>query len=166
MPKIISDEMNEKLNKQIGAEFAAAHKYLAMACTFEDMGLQMLAKRFFEQYQEELDHAMRFVKYVLEVDGKVELGAISKPKSGWKSPESIVKDALDGEIAITEMINDITALSEKEKDYATRSFINWFIDEQVEEVSSMQSLLDLISLSKGNMLQVEARVRHEMTKEA
>ncbi len=62
------------------------------------------------------------------------------------------------------MINDLVALAESEDDYATRSFLNWFVDEQVEEVSSMTDLLTLVKLARGNMLQVEARVRHEMGK--
>ena len=60
------------------------------------------------------------------------------------------------------MINDLVTLADSEKDYATRSFLNWFVDEQVEEVSSMTDLLNLVELADGNMLQVEARVRHQM----
>ena len=162
---MISEKMNAKLNDQISAELFAAHKYLAMACAFEQMGLKVLAKHFLDQCEEERSHAMRIVRYVQEVGGKVDLEAIPKPPTDYKDAEAIVKAALEGELAITKLINGLMALAEKENDYATRSFLHWFVDEQVEEISSMTDLLTLVKLSRGNMLQVEARVRHEMGKE-
>lgn len=159
---MISKKMNEMLNQQIGIEFAAAHKYLAMSCTFDGMGLRVLRKRFFEQYEEECEHALKILNYVLETGGRVALAGVDKPKGNYKNVEEIVETALDGEKDVTRSINELMALAEKENDYATRSFLNWFVDEQVEEVASMSDLLDLVRLAKGNFLQVEARVRHEM----
>ncbi len=161
---MISEKMNANLNEQISAELFAAYKYLAMACAFERMGLKVLAERFLDQCEEERGHAMRIVRYVQEVGAKVELEAIRKPPKDYKDAEAIVKAALEGELAITKLLNDLMALAEKENDYATRSFLHWFVDEQVEEVASMTDLLTLVKLSRGNMLQVEARVRHEMGK--
>lgn len=162
---MISSKMNSKLNEQVTAELMAAHQYLSMACSFDGMGFKILSKRFIQQYEEELEHAMKFVKYLLEVGGTVQLEALPKPASGFKGVEQIVQAALDGEKHITNLIHGLVALAEDEKDYATRSFLGWFIDEQVEEVSSMVDLLNLIRLAGGNILQVEMRVRHEMTEE-
>jgi len=159
---MISKAMNAQLNKQITAEFGAAHNYLAMACVFNQMGLKVLAKRFFQQQTEESGHAMKIVKYILEVNGTVNLEAVAKPKTDYKTAEEIVQAALDSELNITRMINDLATLAESESDFATRSFLNWFIDEQVEEVSNMEGLLNLIRLAGKNVLQVEAFVRHEM----
>ncbi len=159
---MISQPMSSKLNEQVTAEFSAAHSYLAMSCAFERMGLKVLAKRFLEQYEEEREHAMRIVKYILEVGGSVSVDAVAKPKTKYSDAKAIIQTALESEHHITGMIHDLVTLADSEKDYATRSFLNWFVNEQVEEVSSMTDLLDLVELADGNMLQVETRVRHEM----
>ncbi len=161
---MISEAMNAKLNDQVTAEFGAAHKYLSMACVFDRMGLKILCARFIEQYEEELDHAMRIVHYLREVGGTVKLEGVTKPPADFKSVEQIVQAALDSEWDITRKINDLVTLADSEKDYATRSFLKWFVDEQVEEVSSMSDLLTLVKLAGPNILQVEARVRSEMSK--
>lgn len=159
---MISQSMNAKLNEQITAEFSAAHSYLAMACAFDRMGLKVLAKRFVEQYDEEREHAMKIVKYIQEVGGSVVVESIGKPNGDYKDAKAIIQAALESEKHITQMINDLVALAESEKDYASRSFLDWFVNEQVEEVASMTDLLNLVKLAGGNMLQVETRVRHEM----
>lgn len=159
---IISKSMNTKLNEQITAEFSAAQSYLAMSCAFEGMSLTVLAKLFHGQYEEESEHGLKILKYVQQVGGTVVLDAIAKPKATYSDAKSIVQAALKSEENVSGMINDLVALADSEKDYATRSFLNWFVDEQVEEVSSMTDLLNLVELADGNMLQVEARVRHQM----
>lgn len=159
---MISEAMNAKLNEQIAAEFSAAHDYLGMACALDQMGLKILAKRFLAQHDEEREHAMKILHYVQEVGGTVALQNIGKPVSEYENVEAIVRTALEAEHKVTRMINDLVALADSEKDYASRSFLNWFVDEQVEEVSSMTDLLALVQLAGDNMLQVEARVRHEM----
>ncbi len=160
---MISDAMNARLNEQITAEFSAAHSYLAMVCAFDRMGLKILSKRFLAQHEEEREHAMKIVRYLHEVGGTVTLEALPKPTGTFKSAEAIVQAALESEKNVTRMIHDLVALAQSEKDYATRSFLNWFVDEQVEEVSAMTDLLNLVHLAGDNMLQVENRVRHEMT---
>lgn len=159
---MISEAMNAKLNEQIAAEFSAAHDYLGMACALDQMGLKILAKRFLAQHDEEREHAMKILHYVQEVGGTVVLQDTGKPGNDYENVEAIVRAALESEHKVTRMINDLVALADTEKDYATRSFLNWFVDEQVEEVSSMTDLLALVQLAGENMLQVEARVRHEM----
>ena len=129
---MISKTMNTRLNDQITAEFSAAHAYLAMTCAFQRMGLRILAKRFESQYEEELEHGMKIVHYLGEVGGTVALEAIPKPKADYKNPESIVRAALESEKNVTRMIHELVALADSENDYATRSFLNWFVDEQVE----------------------------------
>lgn len=159
---MISKAMNAKLNGQLGAEFAAAHKYLGMACAFDRMGLKMLAKRFLTQHDEEREHGMKILKYIQEVGGTVALCSTPEPSGDFKTVESIVRAALDSEREITKMIHELVATANAENDYATASFLQWFVDEQVEEVSSITGLLQLVQLAGGNVLQVEARIRHEM----
>jgi len=160
---LISAAMNARLNAQITAEFSAAHKYLAMSCAFDAMGLKILSKRFVQQHEEELEHGMKILGYLQEVGGSVTLDAIPQPKGDYKTAESIVQAALESEMHVTRLINELVALAEQEKDYATRSFLGWYVDEQVEEVSSMTDLLRLVQLAGNNVLQVEARVFHEMS---
>ena len=160
---MISKKITAKLNKQITTEFSAAHSYLAMACAFERMGLKILAKRFLAQHEEEREHALKIVNYVQKVGGAVTLEAVPKPTTDYKDAKAVVRAALASEKKVTQLIHELVALAESENDYATRSFLNWFVDEQVEEVASMTDLLNLMQLAGDNMLQVENRIRHEMT---
>lgn len=160
---MISKTMNDQLNKQIAVEFAAAHKYLAMAGAFDAMSLKNLAKRFLEQEEEEREHAMKILRYVQDVGGEVVLDAIPAPRREYADVQAIVQAALDSELEVTRCIHDLVTLAESEKDYSTRSFLQWFVDEQVEEVSSMGDLLALVKLSGDNVLLVDSHVRHAMT---
>lgn len=160
---MISKKMNGKLNEQIAVEFSASHAYLAMVCAYDAMGLKVLAQHFERQSAEEREHGMKIIHYLHEVSGHVALEQIDKPVQSYKDAESIVVAALAAEQNVTKMVHDLVELADEEKDYATRSFLQWFVDEQVEEVSSMNSLLTLVRLAQGNMLQVEARLRHEMS---
>ncbi len=159
---MVSKAMNAKLNEQITTEFSAAHSYLAMVCALERMGFKILAKWFLARHKEEQEHAGKVLQYLHDVGGTVTLEGISKPAPKFKNVEAVVQAALQSEQNVTQMINELVALAESEKDYATRSFLNWFVDEQVEEVAQMTDLLTLVQLAGDNMLQVEARLRHEM----
>lgn len=158
----ISKKMSAKLNEQITAELSAAQTYLAMSCRLDVMGLKVLGNFFLSQCAEEREHAMRILKYVQEVGGNVTLEALPKPTADFPDAKAVITVALKNEESISSLINGLVALADSEKDYATRSFLNWFVDEQVEEVARMTDLLNLVELADGNMLQVESRVRHEM----
>lgn len=160
---LIPQAVLDRLNQQIANEFHAAHNYLAMACRFDGMGLKMLSQWFFRQGAEEQEHGMKLLNYVLEVGGEVKLSSIDTPSGDMSSPISIVQTALDQEREVTRCIHEIVSLAEQHKDYSTRSFLNWFIDEQVEEVSTMTDLLQLVKMAgDNNLLQVEARVAKMM----
>jgi len=164
MTMLISEKMNARLNEQIGHELGASYSYLAMSCRFNELGLRVFAKRFQEQATEEHQHAMKFVKFIQDVGGTVVIPAITAPRGDYPDAMEMVRTALEQELRVTRQINEIAGLSDDERDYATRSFIQWFVDEQVEEVSSMQELLDLLKLAgPDKLLQVEARLRHMMT---
>lgn len=156
---MISAEVNGRLNEQITSEFFAAHTYLAMSCELEKMGLKILAKWFRHHAAEEREHGMKIVHYLQDVGGTVSLNAIPKPTSGLGSVEKIVAEALKHEQVVTRQINELMALADTEKDYATRSFVQWFVDEQVEEEAVVGEVLQLVQLAGDkHMLQVEARV--------
>lgn len=156
----LSANMTAKLNDQVTAEFSAAHKYLAMSCAFELKGLKSLAKRFVEQYEEELKHGRKILGYLHEAGATVTLDAIPKPQPDCSSVKSIVVAALEGEKDITRRIHELVALADSEKDYATLQFLGWFVEEQVEEIATMAQLLKIVEMAGANVLQVESYVRH------
>jgi bacterioferritin B len=156
----ISESLNAKLNEQIANEFNASQIYLAMACMFEAQGLKMLAKLFRKQTEEEREHALKLLDYLPTVDGKVTLAGIPQPPAEWPSVEAAIDAALTHERKVTTQINELMAAAEKDKDYATRSFLTWYVDEQVEEVDSMSHLLQIARMAGKNLLQLEAYVVH------
>jgi ferritin len=154
---LISKKMNAAINQQIGHEFAASLQYVAIASYFESEGLPILAARFFSQAEEERDHAMKFVKYVIHTAGSVEIPAVAAPKCGFKSVEEAVQLSLDWEHVVTRQINELVALAIKESDYTSQNFLGWFVTEQLEEVSSMDNLLRMVRRAgPANLLFVES----------
>jgi ferritin len=161
---MISKKMNTALNDQIANEMTAAHKDLAMSYSFAERGLKVFARRFLQQSDEERGHALKIANYIHDVGGTVVFEGLAKPKGDHGSPKALVKAAVDSELLVTSQINDLVGLAEKEKDYATRSFLKWYVDEQVEEVSSMTELLQWVTMAgDSNILQVEARLAQSMT---
>lgn len=151
----ISNAMCHKLNEQVTHELSAAQTYLQMACLLEEMGLRVMSARFRTQSDEERGHALKLIDYVLEVGGRVVLDALPRPQCDYASVLAAVEAAVASEQTVTRQINDLVALAEKEQDYATRSFLQWFVDEQVEEVSSMTHLAQLARMAGPNLLQLE-----------
>jgi len=162
---MISEKMNKKLNEQITNEFHAAHLYLDFSCAFTDMGLEVFAAWFRHHAEEERVHGMKIFGYLHDVGGHVRLEKIKEPGNRPDSVAGLVQAALDHELKVTRQINDLVALSDEENDYATRSFLQWFVDEQVEEVKTVTDLLNLLKLADGKyFLQVEARLARMMEK--
>lgn len=161
---MISAAMASKLSEQVTNELHASHAYLAMSWAFENMGLKIMAARFMQQSDEERGHALKIGKYVHDVGGQAKLESIPKPSGDFSSTEKIVQAALDSELRVTQQINELAALAQSENDFATRSFLQWFLNEQVEEVASMTELLQLVRMAgEQNMLLVESRVAETMS---
>jgi ferritin len=141
---LISPDVNKSLNQQIGHEFGASLQYVAIAAYFDGEGLPALAKHFYKQAQEEREHAMRFVRYSLDADAHIEIPAIPAPQCAFSSAEEAVRLSRDWEVQVTSQINAIMDLAIGQSDHMTRNFLEWFIEEQREEVSSMDTLLKMI----------------------
>ena len=153
---MISAKMLKALNAQIGMEFAAAMKYDAMAAHFEAEALPQTAKRFFKQAGEEREHAHKFLRYVLDAGGRVQIPEIAAPPHTYPSTEAAAKAALDSELAVTKSINKIMDLAIEEKDHATAAMLQWFVTEQVEEIASADQFLRLVQRAgEKNILAVE-----------
>jgi ferritin len=148
--------MNAAINEQIGNEFAASLQYVAIASHFAGEGLAELAGRFYQQAAEERDHAMRFVKYLVDAGGHVAIPAIAAPKAAFASVEEAVALSLEWEKTVTRQINGLVALAIAESDYIAQNFLGWFVSEQLEEVSTMDNLLKVVQRAgPNNLLYVE-----------
>jgi ferritin len=157
-PQLIS-----AINTQIGNEFSASMQYLAIATYFEAQTLPELAKFFYKQSDEERAHAMRFIRFVLDTGGDLVLPEIPAPRQDFKFAEDAVKLSLESELRVTQQINDIFALATQANNYITQQFLQWFLEEQVEEVASMTDLLKVVQRAgEGGLLRVEEYlVRHK-----
>ena len=158
---LISPELAKAFNEQIGHEFGASMQYVSIAAHFSQRQLKMLAKLFFDQADEEKQHAMKFVKYLLDTKGDLKIPAIPAPKPTFASAEEAVEAALNWEQEVTKQITGLMDIAVKTNDYLAASFLQWFIDEQLEEVVKMDGLLSVIRQSgERNLLMVEAYLVH------
>ena len=160
---MFSKKMLTRLNEQVKNEFHASWLYMAMAFALEDMNLKGFANWFYAQADEEREHAMKIANYIMDQGGQVTLTELPKPKTEYKSVEEIVKGALDHELKVTKQINEIAMMAEKESDLATRQFMAWFIDEQVEEVSSVTNLLEMVKMAQtpGQLLMLQGHLKRD-----
>jgi bacterioferritin B len=158
---LISRDLAKAFNQQIGNEFGASMQYVSIAAHFHNRQLTMLAKLFMDQADEERTHAMKFVQYVLDTKGDLQIPAIAAPKMSFKSAEDAVAAALAWEEEVTRQVGKLMDRAVKENDYLAQSFLQWFIDEQLEEVVKMDRLLSVIRQSgEKNLLMVEAYLVH------
>lgn len=158
---LISAELNKALNEQIGHELGASLQYLSIAGYFDKQKLKLLATLFFKQAEEEREHALKFVHYVLNTKGDLKIPAIPAPAPGFDSAEDAVAAALKWEEQVTGQINALMALANKQDDYLAQGFLQGFIDEQLEEVSKMDQLLTVIRRAgEKNLIMVEAYLVH------
>ncbi len=143
---MLSKKVEDALNAQVNAELWSAYLYLSMAHNFEADGKPGIANWFKVQFQEEQAHAEIFMNYINARGGRVWLKAIDAVDTEWATPLDAFKATLTHEQKVTSLINDLYALAEAERDYATREMLNWFISEQVEEEESAQELIDKFTL--------------------
>lgn len=143
---MLSPKIEKAFNEQINAEMYSSYLYLAMAAYLHEANLPGFAHWMNIQAQEELFHAMKFYNYVVERGGRVELEAIAKPPVSWDGPLAVLLATQEHESMVTARINDLMDLAIAEKDHASVSFLRWFVDEQVEEEDSVQTLVQRLKL--------------------
>ena len=143
---MLKDKMQEALNEQINKEIYSSYLYLAMSAAFEDKSLPGLAHWMRVQAQEEWQHALKIYKYIVERGGSVKLKAIDGPPSDFDSPLSMFEQAYEHEKKVTGMINNLMDQAVSDKDYATQSFLKWFVDEQVEEEDAARGIVDKLQM--------------------
>ncbi|MCL2157303.1 MAG: ferritin [Methanobrevibacter sp.] len=144
---MVSKKMEKELNNQLNAEMYSGYLYLAMAAYFEDSDLSGFANWMRVQAQEELSHSMRFYDYIIRRGAKVSLDAIEKPNFEWGSPLEVFDHVLSHEKTVSGLINNLVNLAIEENDHATNNFLQWFVEEQVEEEESASAALNKVKLA-------------------
>ncbi|NUM49470.1 MAG: ferritin [Anaerolineales bacterium] len=152
---LISVELENAINQQVGNEFGASLQYVSIASYFKNEDLEQLAAFFTRQADEERMHAMKFVGYVLDTGGQVRIPAIPATRYDFQSAEDAVQTALNWELEVTRQINGLMDIAVEKRDYMGQDFLRWFITEQREEVSTMSTLLNIVKRAKDNLLRVE-----------
>lgn len=151
---MISKTILKAANDQIHEEMYSAYLYFSMAAYFEAENMLGFATWMKKQAQEEMVHAMKFYEFINDRGGAVSLQALAEPPHDFKSPLNAFKESLKHEQHITGCIHTLYALAEKEKDYAFKTFLHWFIDEQVEEESNVETIIakmNMVGDSKQGM---------------
>jgi len=146
---MIPKKLEKALNEQIKAEFYSAYLYLSMSAYLTDVSLLGFANWMRVQFEEEQFHAMKIYDFVLDRGGKVKLKSIEAPKHSWKNIIDVFEDVLAHEQHVTSLINNLMELALAEKDHATVNFLQWFVDEQVEEEATVSDLLAQLKLVEG-----------------
>jgi ferritin len=152
---LIKESLENAINDQVGREFGASMQYISIASYFDNEDLEQLSAFFFRQADEERMHAMKFANYILEAGGQVRIPAIEAARYDFGSAVDAVQAALDWELEVTRQINGIMDIAVQEKDYIAQNFLQWFVNEQLEEVSTMSTLLGVTRRAKDNLLHVE-----------
>ena len=140
--KAVEDAMNE----QIKNELFSAYQYLSMAAYCESENLPGFAHWMRMQAREETEHAMKFYNFILDRNGRVVLRGIEEPLVDFGSPLEVFEQALEHEQKVTAMINDLYGLAVGENDYASQTFLQWFVTEQIEEEKNAGDVVDTLKM--------------------
>jgi ferritin len=151
---MLSKKLQDMLNTQINHEFFSEYQYLSATAYFESIELDGFANFFYVQSQEEHFHAMKIFNFVNEKNGTVTLLPIKAPKTKFKSLLDVFESSLEQERFITKCINDLTDAAIKENDHSVRTFLEWYVNEQVEEENLFLNKIGKLNLigAKGDGL--------------
>ena len=151
---MLTSALAQALNKQIASEFSASNHYLAIATYFAKQSLDEWAAFFFRQSEEERMHGMKILNYLIDNDADVHLPATKEARVDFPDALAAVSSALESEQKVTQQFNDMAALATKHNDFRGLQFLQWFINEQVEEEAIMGKLVDLVN-SGVNLFQAQ-----------
>ncbi|MBX9032872.1 ferritin [Gordonibacter massiliensis (ex Traore et al. 2017)] len=150
----------ELLNDQINKELYSAYLYMSFADYYEDEGLKGFANWYMIQTAEERDHALIFRKYLLDNGCSVKLKAIDQPDKTFSTYLEPLEAALEHEKYVTSLINDIYAAAHDARDYRTMKFLDWFIEEQMEEEANAEDMI-----TKMKLFGTDAKALYDLDKE-
>ena len=147
---MISKKLHDAINAQINAELWSAYLYLAMSMDAETKGYKGVANWFYVQFQEEQDHARIFMNYLNSVDAKVTLLPIDEVPATWDNVLAMFKQTLEHEKKVTALINNLAAIANEDRDFASINRLVWFIDEQVEEEENARDMITAVEAVEDN----------------
>jgi ferritin len=143
---MLKANVQDALNKQLNAELASSYLYLSMAAWFEEKNFRGMGHWMRTQAQEEHGHAMKIYGYIIDRGGRVVLGQINAPKNEWDCISEAFQDSYNHETQVTRAIHDLTKLAMDNADFATQSFMQWFINEQVEEEATVEQIVEKLKM--------------------
>ena len=158
---MISKKMQDALNEQVNKEFYSAYLYLAMSAYCDSIGLPGFSKWMRFQYEEEIIHVTKMYDYILEQSGDIHLQQIDEPPKTYGTPLEIFEKALEHEQYVTGRINDLMDIAVEERDYATQTFLQWYVTEQVEEESNVNNVLQplrMVGEDKGGLMMIDQQL--------
>lgn len=161
----MNKKVSESINSQINKEFYSAYLYLSMSQYFESENMPGMANWMYQQFKEEQFHAQKLINYMNSRGTRVELEMLQKPKIFWNNCSEVFEDSKEHEESVTASINALTALAMQEQDFATVNFLQWYVNEQIEEEENITNILSQIKLIGDNgygllMLDKELSVRN------
>jgi ferritin len=158
---MISNEIESALNEQVNKEFYSAYLYLAMSAYCYTIGLPGFAQWMRMQYEEEVTHVTKMFDYILDQGGKVELKPIEQPPREYGSPLEVFEKTLEHEQFVTGCIHKLMSMAVAENDYATQTFLQWYVTEQVEEESNVNDViapLRMVGEDKGGLMMIDQQL--------
>ncbi|MBO9532688.1 MAG: ferritin [Solirubrobacteraceae bacterium] len=158
---MIASEFVEKLNAQVANEFAAEQQYIAIAIYFDDETLPQLAAVFYQQALEERNHAMMMLQFLMDRGQKAIVPGVASPQTSFADIVEPIALALAQEERVAEQIAELTRVARANNDFISEEFTQWFLKEQVEEISKMNDLLKVAERSKDNPLLAEEFIARE-----
>ena len=142
----ISPKIKKALNDQVVLESAASNSYLAMASWCEVTGYEGAASYFYAQSDEEKTHMLKIVHYLNDIGATAIIPAVKAPVNSFRSLEALIMAALKSEQSVTSAIHKMVEAAQKENDYRTSVFLEWFVNEQVQEETKFETILQKFDL--------------------
>lgn len=138
---MLSERLHKAINEQINAELWSAYLYLSMSMDAEAKGYKGVANWYYVQWLEEQDHAHILMNYLNSCDAKVELKPIAEVPTQWASVLDMFRETLRHEKVVTSLINNLAAIAQEDRDFASSNMLIWFVDEQIEEEENARDMI-------------------------
>ena len=143
---MISDKINEIINEQINKEFYSGYLYLSMSAYMKELGLYGFSSWLKHQAKEEVEHGLKLFDYLISRNSFVTLKQIRTPEFKFHGIVSVFNEIYEHEKCITESVMKVAKQAEEECDRTTLSFIDWFINEQIEEEQNVKDIIKRLEL--------------------
>ena len=155
---MISQKLQNAINKQINAEMWSANLYLAMAFSLRAQGYDGMAGWLMHQAEEENEHAGKMADFLFKRGGRALVGAVAEVVNDYKDPMQAFEAVYAHERKVSSMIDALVALAQQEKDYAAEEFLRSFVREQIEEEDNAAGIVEALKLANGLYIFVDQKL--------